>query len=70
MSRSGYPLIASEGRAHIAIAGIAALGATWLLGWWSIPFWLALVFVLQFFRDPARSISATPGAVVAPASTG
>ncbi len=31
------------------------------------PFWLFLVFVLQFFRDPVRHIAIEPGAVVCPA---
>jgi phosphatidylserine decarboxylase len=44
-----------------------ALLATWLLCWWSIPFWLLLVFVVQFFRDPHRDIPQTPGVVVSPA---
>lgn len=68
MNKFDYPLIASEGRMHIATAVVAALIATWMLGWWSIPFWIVLAFVLQFFRDPGRMISAAPGAVVAPAS--
>jgi len=35
--------------------------------WWSLPFWVATVFVLQFFRDPAREVPADPRAVVSPA---
>jgi len=51
-----HPIIAREGWPHVLVTlGLAVL-ATWLLGWWSIPFWLLLVFVLQFFRDPTRSI--------------
>ncbi len=45
----------------------AALIATWLLGWWSIPFWIWAVFALQFFRDPARVPPADADAVIAPA---
>ena len=41
--------------------------ATWLLCWWSIPFWLLLVFVVQFFRDPHREIPQTPGVALSPA---
>jgi phosphatidylserine decarboxylase len=63
-----YPLIAREGAIHIAIAVSATIIATILLGWGSLPFWLVLVFVLQFFRDPPRKISDKPGAVVSPAS--
>jgi phosphatidylserine decarboxylase len=53
---SSHTIIAREGWPHVLVTlGLAVL-ATWLLGWWSIPFWLLLVFVLQFFRDPTRSI--------------
>ena len=31
------------------------------------PFWLLLVFVVQFFRDPQRPIPAQPNAVLCPA---
>ncbi len=36
-------------------------------GWWSIPFWIILLFVLQFFRDPPRPIPYQPNAVLSPA---
>jgi phosphatidylserine decarboxylase len=40
----------------------------WFVGWgWSIPFWLATLFILQFFRDPAREVPDDPRAVVSPA---
>ena len=32
-----------------------------------MPFWLATLFILQFFRDPAREVPADPSAVVSPA---
>jgi len=32
-----------------------------------VPFWLASVFILQFFRDPAREVPDDPRAVVSPA---
>ena len=35
--------------------------------WWSAPFWLASVFILQFFRDPPREVPDDPRAVVSPA---
>jgi phosphatidylserine decarboxylase len=34
---------------------------------WALPFWLIAVFVLQFFRDPARDVPADPQAVLSPA---
>jgi phosphatidylserine decarboxylase len=35
--------------------------------WWSVPFWLATLFVLQFFRDPPRNVPGDPGAVLSAA---
>ena len=65
--RDSHPRIAREGWPHLAIALVLAILATWLLGWWSVPFWLLLVFVLQFFRDPHREIPQLPGMVLSPA---
>jgi len=66
--RDSHPLIAREGWSFLAIAAVASLGATFLFGWaWSLPFWIATLFILQFFRDPAREIPEEPGAVLAPA---
>jgi phosphatidylserine decarboxylase len=62
-----HPLIAREGWPHVLLTVGLALLATWLLGWWSIPFWLLLVFVLQFFRDPTRTFTGHTRAVLAPA---
>jgi phosphatidylserine decarboxylase len=65
--RETHPLIAREGWPHVLIALGLALSVTWLVGWWSIPFWLILVFVVQFFRDPHRAIPQTPGVALSPA---
>ena len=35
--------------------------------WWSVPLWLLALFILQFFRDPARDVPDDPRAVVSPA---
>ncbi len=67
MMRERHPLIAREGWPHIGIALGLALVADWLVGWWSLPFWLLLVFVIQFFRDPHREIPQTPGVALSPA---
>lgn len=68
MSEYPYPIIAREGWPHVAMAAAVAVGVAALGGWaWSLPFWLVLVFVLQFFRDPARSIPDAPGAVISAA---
>jgi phosphatidylserine decarboxylase len=63
-----HPLIAREGWPFLAIAVAASLLVGWLAGgWWSLPLWLAALFVLQFFRDPPREVPEDPRAVVAPA---
>ena len=62
-----HPLIAREGWPFLAIAGGVSLLAAYLVGWWSLPLWLATVFILQFFRDPPREVPDDPRAVVAPA---
>ncbi|MEX3606607.1 MAG: phosphatidylserine decarboxylase [Burkholderia sp.] len=63
-----HPIIAPEGWPFIAIAALIALlihaVAGFGLAW---PFWLLLVFVVQFFRDPARSIPTEANAVLCPA---
>jgi phosphatidylserine decarboxylase len=46
---------------------LLAVLVTWLAGWWSVPFWVLLVFVVQFFRDPHREIPQTAGVVLSPA---
>lgn len=68
MADTRHPILAREGWAHVlVVAGVAAL-AHYFGGFWiAAPFWLALVFVLQFFRDPPRAIPAAPGLVVSPA---
>ena len=63
-----HPLIAREGWLFVLIALAAALGVGFLAGWWwSIPVWLAALFVLQFFRDPPRDVPAEPCAVLSAA---
>ncbi len=63
-----HPVIAREGWPFLAIAAVVAIGAWSLAGfWWSVPFWLGLLFVLQFFRDPPREAPEDPRAVLAPA---
>lgn len=62
------PLLAREGWVHTALAAGAALTVTMAAGWlWAVLFWLILIFVLQFFRDPPREIPVGEGIAVCPA---
>jgi phosphatidylserine decarboxylase len=68
MDDGKYPILAREGRAHVALALSAALLTQHFAGgWWAAPLWLAVVFMLQFFRDPPRCIPDAPDAVICPA---
>jgi phosphatidylserine decarboxylase len=67
---SGYPhpVIAREGWPFLAGSVLLGLVVGSLAGWWwSAPVWLWALFVLQFFRDPARAIPGDVRTVVAPA---
>jgi phosphatidylserine decarboxylase len=67
-ARYPHPLIAREGwpfvGGAVAVSVLAGLFFDWA---WSLPFWLAAFFVLQFFRDPPREIPQDPQAVLSPA---
>jgi len=60
IAREGYLFIG--GGLFLAIAVQLAVG-----GYWAVPFWMAAVFVVQFFRDPKRTIPNDKGAIVSPA---
>lgn len=63
-----HPIVAREGWPFLAAIVAVALAVEWLVGgWWSVPFWFAALFVLQFFRDPPRSIPGDERTVVSPA---
>jgi len=62
-----HPIIAREGWPYLGIAAVLSLLVSFFAGWWSLPFWLATLFVLQFFRDPPREVPDEPRAVVSPA---
>jgi len=63
-----HPLIAKEGWPHIAIAFFVAMFASFFLpGVLALLCWLALAFVVQFFRDPPRPVPTAADAVLSPA---
>ena len=63
-----HPIIAREGWPFFAFAFVFSLAINLLFGFpWALPFWLATLFVLQFFRDPPRAVPDDPRAVVSPA---
>jgi phosphatidylserine decarboxylase len=63
-----HPIIAREGWPFVAFSFFIALAAHFGFGlWFALPFWLIAIFVLQFFRDPPRTLPANPNAIVSPA---
>lgn len=68
MTTYPHPLIAREGWPFLGAAAVVAGIVHLVGGWsWSWPFWLLALFVLQFFRDPARDVPSSPHAVLCPA---
>lgn len=67
MSKYPHPIIAVEGIPFVIVLLVAAVAVGTFFGWWSLPVWIALVFVLQFFRDPPRVIPEGEGLVLCPA---
>jgi len=67
MSPYPHPIIAREGWFYASLAVVVAALVTWWAGWWSIPFWIVALFVVQFFRDPPRDIPQGEGLVLCPA---
>jgi phosphatidylserine decarboxylase len=60
--------VAREGWPFLIGAVFIALVLSWLAPWWLAALaWLVVVFILQFFRDPAREIPVQPNAVLCPA---
>ena len=63
-----HPIIAREGWPFIAASVAAAVATHWLAGaGWAAPLWLIVAFMVQFFRDPPRTVPQEPKAVLSPA---
>ncbi len=67
MNTYPHPLIAREGWPYLGLACALAFVVQLVAGWWSVPFWLVALFVLQFFRDPPRTIPDGEQWVLSPA---
>lgn len=67
MNNYPHPIIAREGWRYLSLVFALALLMTYLIGVWSTPFWIIALFVLQFFRDPARVIPQAQNVVLSPA---
>jgi phosphatidylserine decarboxylase len=63
-----HPIIAREGWPFLAASLIVSVLATELAGWGVAAFfWFITLFILQFFRDPARVVPQGENLVVSPA---
>jgi phosphatidylserine decarboxylase len=68
VSNYPHPLIAREGWPFVGVA-VAVAAALTYVQWW-IPAtlaWLAVLFIVQFFRDPPREVPSQPNVVLSPA---
>ncbi len=68
MSNYPHPIIAREGWPFLAAAAAGAVALSvaqlWVL---AALAWIAVAFIVQFFRDPPRIVPSQPNAVLAPA---
>lgn len=62
-----HPFFAREGWPFIGLALLIAIAVQFFVGGvLAFVFWVLFLFVLQFFRDPAREMTEDPKAVVSP----
>jgi len=62
-----HPIIAREGWPFLGLSLVVSALVAFKWGMWSLPLWLITFFILQFFRDPARTVPANAKAVLSPA---
>ena len=63
-----HPLLAKEGWPFIAAAFMVAVFTSFLMPTFvAVLCWLALAFIVQFFRDPPRAVPSEDNAVLCPA---
>jgi len=62
-----HPIIAREGWPFLVLSTAISAIVAYYAGWWSMPFWLITLFILQFFRDPPRQRSDDDRLVLSPA---
>lgn len=68
MARKRYPMLAREGWFDMLLLATAGVATQSFFGWmWAIPFWMLLIFITQFFRDPVRKVPAEPLGIICPA---
>lgn len=68
MNHYPHPIIAREGWPFLAGNILITLAVQYYFGFWAaLPLWIISVFVLQFFRDPARNIPDQANAILSPA---
>lgn len=56
MTHYPHPIIAREGWPFLIGSLVISIAASFWCALWSIPLWITTLFVLQFFRDPARDV--------------
>ena len=63
-----HPIVAREGWPFLAIALALAAAVTYMQWWLLAAFvWAAVLFIVQFFRDPPRTVPKQANAVLSPA---
>lgn len=67
MNHYPHPIIAREGWSFIVISLVVTVVAGYVLPWLFFPCGLICLFVIQFFRDPPRTIPEDPSAILSPA---